>query len=642
MAQPGRAGHFDLPGNYGMTLRVYWSELYDVETNQSTVGISAVQVISSQWQNYTYYISGSIAVNGYGTAVSMNGGSSGHSTYVSYLNDISAPFNDTTRGYVAGASGAVGGITHDADGRKDIYISVSVRGYTNDPNDPAYGWAVSGTSAPIALTPIPRKSTLSAQNGVLGVSQKLTVTKQADIFDHTITYSCGNVSGMVCERAIDTIIDWTPNIDLALQNKTGVSVPITLTITTYNGDSIVGTNSVTITCDIPASVAPSCSLSISDAEGYDSYGAMIKGCSKMNIAVSAETSYGADIVTYQVVADGVTYNTENIVTDVLKSAGIITVTATVVDQRGRSATASQDITVLDYAPPVITLLKVKRCDVNDKGVVTDNENGEYCQVTFSGIVTPLENKNSATYMLEYKRSSDASYPTDPKPVLTNEYSVSDATYIFHADSGSSFDVRLTITDNFAHDVRSVPVSTGVTIMHWKANGRGMGIGKMSEKDNTLDMGWAIRMNGNRVTGLPDPVDDGDAVSKRSLIDLVYPVNSIYISYGHVSPAVLFGGTWERIKDAFLFGIDERGAIGETGGEKTHVLTEAEMPSHSHNIVQQVDVDPSQGNVANIASGSPHVMYYRTDDSRTTLSTGGGNAHNNMPPYVNVSIWRRTA
>lgn len=116
----------------------------------------------------------------------------------------------------------------------------------------------------------------------------------------------------------------------------------------------------------------------------------------------------------------------------------------------------------------------------------------------------------------------------------------------------------------------------------------------------------------------------------------YPVNSIYISYSHTSPAELFGGTWHRIQSRFLWGTTTEGTIGATAGEQTHVLTVSEMPSHRHSVTGRAD--------GNGTSGAIIETYASYSNTRTAYTdyTGGGNAHNNMPPYVNVAIWRRTA
>lgn len=121
---------------------------------------------------------------------------------------------------------------------------------------------------------------------------------------------------------------------------------------------------------------------------------------------------------------------------------------------------------------------------------------------------------------------------------------------------------------------------------------------------------------------------------QSLLDYIYPVGSIYLSYSHVSPETLFGGTWVRIENAFLWAVDSSGQIGLTGGEKTVALTTAQMPAHSHGSVYSQH-----------ASGTKDKAWYNTSGSAVAygaVETGGGQAHNNMPPYIQVSVWRRTA
>ena len=114
----------------------------------------------------------------------------------------------------------------------------------------------------------------------------------------------------------------------------------------------------------------------------------------------------------------------------------------------------------------------------------------------------------------------------------------------------------------------------------------------------------------------------------------YPVGSIYIAYHHTSPASLFGGTWERITNAFLWAVDGSGTIGQTGGAKEVTLTVNQLPAHSHGSVYSQHADGTKDKAWYSSSGSS-VAY-------GAVETGGGQAHNNMPPYIQVSVWRRTA
>ncbi len=118
----------------------------------------------------------------------------------------------------------------------------------------------------------------------------------------------------------------------------------------------------------------------------------------------------------------------------------------------------------------------------------------------------------------------------------------------------------------------------------------------------------------------------------------FPVGSIYLSMTNINPSTYFGGTWELIKDRFLLGAGGAYSVGTTGGEKTHKLTISEMPSHTH-------AQRCRGTGSDIAaSGSAIGAEFLGTSSNSigsTFSTGGSVAHNNMPPYIAVYVWRRT-
>ncbi len=126
----------------------------------------------------------------------------------------------------------------------------------------------------------------------------------------------------------------------------------------------------------------------------------------------------------------------------------------------------------------------------------------------------------------------------------------------------------------------------------------------------------------------------------------YPVGAIYLSVSSTSPASLFGGTWERLKDKFLLAAGDSYAAGSTGGEDSHVLSLNEMPNHRHDII---DCDTQRilgrGFGANVAGMHDAAAFSLTDNIGAPFYTsydGGSAAHNNMPPYFSVYCWKRTA
>ena len=128
---------------------------------------------------------------------------------------------------------------------------------------------------------------------------------------------------------------------------------------------------------------------------------------------------------------------------------------------------------------------------------------------------------------------------------------------------------------------------------------------------------------------------------------IYPVGSIYISVSNTDPSTIFGGTWEQIKDHFLLTAGDTYEAGSTGGEASHTLTKDEMPSHNHT---GLDIDGvyvfgwDSGTVKGVDFSKQFLngLEANTGNRITTGYTGGSKAHNNMPPYLTVYAWKRTA
>jgi microcystin-dependent protein len=108
---------------------------------------------------------------------------------------------------------------------------------------------------------------------------------------------------------------------------------------------------------------------------------------------------------------------------------------------------------------------------------------------------------------------------------------------------------------------------------------------------------------------------------------------------NTSPASLFGGTWEQLKDRFLLGAGNSYAVNATGGEATHTLTVNEMPSHNHVYNGWA---MSAGNVASAAFVLAKPYDGKNNFGDGVQNTGGSAPHNNMPPYLAVYMWKRIA
>lgn len=139
-------------------------------------------------------------------------------------------------------------------------------------------------------------------------------------------------------------------------------------------------------------------------------------------------------------------------------------------------------------------------------------------------------------------------------------------------------------------------------------------------------------------------DKGDPGDPLSVLN-AYPVGSIYMSVNSTDPKTLFGGgTWVQIQGRFLLAASTTYKAGTTGGEATHTLTTAEIPSHYHD--EYLGNDGGSDSAPSDYSGWPNIAYTSSKTwwakGSKTSQAGGGGAHNNMPPYLAVYVWKRTA
>lgn len=170
---------------------------------------------------------------------------------------------------------------------------------------------------------------------------------------------------------------------------------------------------------------------------------------------------------------------------------------------------------------------------------------------------------------------------------------------------------------------------------------------------------SISTNVNTATN----ADTVDGYHASDLISKIYPVGSIYMSMVDTDPATLFGvGTWARISQGrMLLGADDSAyEAGATGGEADHTLSVDEMPAHSHGISNSGNHTHnfygSNSNNGPLTEGDgldtegndhfTHNIRFTTSSAgnhtHTISNSGGGAAHNNMPPYLVCYIWQRTA
>lgn len=162
-------------------------------------------------------------------------------------------------------------------------------------------------------------------------------------------------------------------------------------------------------------------------------------------------------------------------------------------------------------------------------------------------------------------------------------------------------------------------------------------------DEYLSHPIQLQENTDYGTTLPSSPTNGrlffQETSVTSLIDLVYPVGAVYISMNQTSPQTLFGGTWTQIQGRFLIGACTAYPAGSTGGEATHTLTASEIPDHTHTFKYTGQ---------SVTTGVNSIRLYQAASNQYNAYSGGqssncgGQAHNNLPPYMAVYMWTRTA
>lgn len=472
----------------------------------------------------------------------------------------------------------------------------------------------------------PAASTLAVPNGTLGTALALSLTRYNSSFTDTITYKCGTATGTVVSGSSATSITWNTSngntVALAAQNTSGQSVEVTFTVTTSSGGTVIGTSTAKATMAIPGSVKPSVALSITDAAGYQStYGAYVQGYSKLKITATPTLAQGSPIKTYAITADGSSYTSSPVTTPALKGKGTLSITAKVTDNRSRtSETVTQNITVLEYSKPEVTL-SAYRCTSDGAA----NQEGAYMKIVVTSTISSLNNKNSATYKVEHSGGT-----------LTGN-GANFTSGVLECDVSTTHNIKVTITDKLSSTTKSATIPIAYTLMDFYSSGKGIAFGKVGTRE-----GFDCAM--------PAYFTGGVSVGGKSLLDLIYPVGSVYMSVNSTSPQSFFGGTWERIQDRFLLAAGSTYGAGTTGGSATHTLTTSEMPSHYHdgittdNLIDthrmtytnQLEVTDGSGAYWSLLkSTTPTALTART------VTAGGGAAHNNMPPYLAVYMWKRT-
>ena len=526
-------------------------------------------------------------------------------------------------------------VSHNADGSKTLTVSAFSGQVWKDS-----GYLTATAAAQrFQLAAIPRATEPVMGAATMGEAVRISLPRASSAFTHTLSYVFGAASGTIVENA-GTEVQWTVPESLAAEIPDSSVGTGTLTCRTYNGGTLVGTKTVTFTATVPQSMKPALTNGWA-AVSYDNSGtkasgiaAWVQGYSKAKAVFNGSKvtcKQGAGIAKYAVTYLGKTveespYRTETI------STTSATVRCTVTDSRGLTAWEDVTVELESYAPPMLVGAALYRAD--GEGAAADS--GAHIAGLATAKFSSIGGRNTAT-IKGYWKSVGGSYgegvtlPFGAVGLVTGDVEIA---------GDRSYTAKIVVTDSLGNSTEfEENIPTEQVAFHLKEGGQGAAFGKAAEQDELLDVAWDARFRKDV------QVDGALQVGGKSLLDMVYPVGSIYLSVSGTDPQTLFGGTWARLEDVFLLAAGAKHAAGSTGGEESHILTEPEIAPHKHAMAYGPESSASStgfpyGIAAGSATNSAGGRGYASNLG--TFSAGGGQPHNNMPPYLAVYTWKRTA
>lgn len=542
-------------------------------------------------------------------------------------------------------------VSHESDGSKTLAVAAFSGQVWKDTG---YLTATAAAQS-FQLTAIPRATEPVMGAATMGETVRISLPRASSAFTHTLSYVFGSASGAIAENA-GTEVLWTVPESLAAQIPDSPGGTGTLTCKTYNGGTLIGTKTISFTATVPQSMKPALTNGWAEVT-YDNSGtkasgiaAWVQGYSKAKAlfdSTKIACKQGASIAKYAVTYLGKTVEESPYRTDTI-SATSATVRCAVTDSRGLTAWEDVAVELESYAPPMLVGAALYRAD--GEGAAADS--GTHIAGLATAKFSSIGGRNTAT-IKGYWKSVGGSYgegvtlPFGAVGLVTGDVEIA---------ADRSYTAKIVVTDSLGNSTEfEENIPTEQVAFHLKEGGKGAAFGKAAEQDELLDVAWDARFRENV------QVDGALQVGGKTLLDMVYPVGSIYLSVSGTDPQTLFGGTWARLEDVFLLAAGAKHPAGSTGGEEAHTITEGEMPSHGNHLMQGRMYQELAENASNDSSYRSNTLYLGKNVFASTGNInrgwkdwnggemypagtlkGGGNPHNNMPPYLAVYTWKRTA
>ena len=447
--------------NANYTLTCEWSATQSVANNTSSITAKVYLKAPSGWStvssNWSCIINGTTVTSGSSKTVGSTKVLLGQRTWT---------------------------VNHASDGTCSVTISFS---YSNGLSSAGTYTTKKGSgSKSVTLNQIARTSsfTLSSSSLDMGSSQTVSITRASSSFTHTVQYTFGGTTTTSHTKTTSTSVSFTPALSLANKIPNATSGTCTVKVTTYSGDTAIGSSSKTFTLKVPSSVKPTVTL----ATTYNNTlsGLSIAGKSTVKVTPTGTGSYSSTISSYTYSGAGLSGTGSSKTTGTL-SAGSYTITVTVKDSRGRTNTATTSFTMYAYSNPWVTA-SAYRC--NSDG--TANASGTYAKIKASwGISNPNSaNANLKQYKIEWKKSTTTTWSTYKDWTNLSTYSASNT--VIDCGSGwvntTSYDVRLSVKDSYSTATSSSKITTISCIFNVEQGG--VGVGKIYER-GALDVGGHV-------------------------------------------------------------------------------------------------------------------------------------------------------
>ena len=451
----------------GYRLQIAWtvnSQSVANNTSSVTAKVQLVSTGSSYTINSSASKSGSLTINGTKYTFTFTAALSGNQTKTIYTKTVT--------------------VAHNSDGTKTCSFSATA-GINVTLSGTYYGNVTASGSG--TFNTIARASSISSVTSSVSINGTnactVNISRKSSNFTHTVVFSFGSYTksntgvGTSTSYAIPT--SWIN----AMPNATSGTAKVT--VTTYSGSTKIGSAvSKNFTVTVPASVVPTISgVTIAETvSGINAqFGGFVQSKSRAKITTTAAGVYGSTIKAYKTVIDGKSYSGSAPTTGVLNTAGNRTVTITVTDSRGRTASTTRTIAVIAYAAPKINTFTAIRA--NNLGTADDNGTRALARIKFA--VSAVNDKNTKSYTVEYRqKGTDAWTQAATGSVYSYD---SNMLLNINASPDASYDLRLSVTDFFGTTIALSEIATAFTLVDYNASGKGLAFGKVSEVENGMEI-----------------------------------------------------------------------------------------------------------------------------------------------------------